>query len=127
MDMLTTKRANTGSECAGAGALSRPRANACACVYPCRSSGRPWTPTQRLPEPGAAADGPRSPRTRDNLYPRWPAEAAASGRLGRDWPQGHAGQREEQRRTKKKKKKKRKKRRSRCVSIGRTRGGRCLR
>ncbi len=111
--------ANTGSECAGAGALSRPRANACVCVYPCRSSGRPWEPIQRLPEPGAAADGQRSPRMKDNLYPRWPVEKAALGRLGRDWSQVDAEEQEEQRKTKKK--------RSRCVLIGRTTGGQCLR
>lgn len=111
--------ANTGSECAGAGALSRPRANACVCVYPCRSSGRPWEPIQRLLEPRAAADGQRSPHMKDNLYPRWPVEKAALGRLGHDWPQADAGRQEERRRTKKK--------RSRCVLIGRTRGGRCLR
>lgn len=33
--------ANTGSECADAGALSHPRVNVCACGCPCRSSGRP--------------------------------------------------------------------------------------
>lgn len=49
--------ANTGSECAGAGALSRPRANACACECPCRSWGRPSAPVERLLEPAAAADG----------------------------------------------------------------------
>lgn len=122
VNVKTPQRANTGSGCAGAGALSRPRANACACEYPCRFWGRPWEPIRCLPEREAAADGRRSPRTRDSLYPRWPAEKAAPGRLGHDWPQVDAGQREEQRRMKKKKKK-----RSRCVLIGRTRGGRCLR
>lgn len=113
------KRANTGSECADAGALSRPRVNACACVYPCRSSGRLWEPIQCRPEPGAAADGRCSPRMRDNLYRCWLVEEAASGRLGHGWPQVDAEQRGEQRRMKKKK-------RSRCVLIGRTKGGRCL-
>lgn len=112
--------ANTGSECAGAGALSRPRANACACEYPCRSLGRPSEPIRCLLEPGAAADVQCSPHKKDNLYPRWPVEEAALGRLGHDWPQVDAEQPAEQRRRKGRK-------RSRCVLIGRTRGGRCLR
>lgn len=33
--------ANTDSECADAGALSRPRVNVCECEYPCRPLGRP--------------------------------------------------------------------------------------
>lgn len=118
--------ANTGSECADAGALCRPRANACACGCPCRSLGRPWEPIQCLPETGAAADGRCSPRKKDNLYPRWLAGEGPSDRLGHDWPQADAERRAEQRRMKKKRRK-RKKRRSRCALTGRTRGGQCLR
>lgn len=111
--------ANTGSECAGAGALSRPRASVCACVCPCRSLGRPWEPIPLRPERGAAAVGGRcSPRKKDNLYPQWPVAGEAAGRLGRDWSPPDAGRRAERRRTKNW---------SRCVLIGRTRGGRCLR
>lgn len=111
--------ANIGSECAGAGVLSRPRVNVYVCVYPCRSLGRLWEPIQCLPEPGAAADGQCIPHMKDNLYRCWLVEEAALCRLVHDWSQVDAEQQEEQRRMKRK--------RSRCVLIGRTRGGRCLR
>ncbi len=122
--MLTPKHAvspaaNTGSECAGAGALSRPRVNVCVCVYPCRFLGRPWEPIQRLPAPEGVADGRCSPHMKDNLYPHWLTDETPVGRLGHDLLQGDAGQQEEQRRTKRK--------RSRCVWTGKTKGGQCLR
>ena len=70
----------------------------CACEYPCRSSGRPSEPIRRLPEPGAAACGRCSPRTKGNLCPRWPAEKAPPGRPGHGLLRVDAGGREEQRR-----------------------------
>lgn len=111
--------ANIGSECAGAGALSRPRVNACACGYQCRSWGRPWEPSQCRPEPGAAADGQRTPRTKDNLYRRRSVEQAAPRRRAHGCSKVNAERQEEPRR--------RKRRRNRCASTDRTRGGRCLR
>lgn len=113
---LTT---NTGSECADAGALSRPRVNACACECPCRFSGRPWEPIQPLPEPGAAADERRIPHRRDSLYLHWPFERGALGRPGHEWPRVDAEQQGWWRRTKR--------RTSRCVLTGRTREEPCLR
>lgn len=111
--------ANTGSECAGAGVLFRPRANVCVCVYLCRFSGRPWEPIHCLPESGAVADGQCIPHMRDTLYRCWPVEEAVLGRLVHDWLQVAAEQQAEPRRMMRKIHK--------CVLIGRTRGGRCLR
>lgn len=72
--LVASLTANTDSGCVGAGAPSRPRVNVCACVYLCRSLGRPWEPLQHLPESGAAADGQCSPHKKDNLYPHWQVE-----------------------------------------------------
>lgn len=109
--------ANTGSGCAGAGVLSRPRVSACVCVCLCRSSGRPWEPNLSLPEPGAAAGGRRTPHMRGSLCRHWPAEGAVRRRLALGWSQTDAERREEPRRTEWT--------RSRCALIGRTTGGRC--
>lgn len=111
--------ANTGNGCAGAGALCRPRVNACVCVYPCRFSDRPWEPIHCRPEPEGAADERRNPHMRDNLYPHWPIDEVALGTLAHDLLQVDAGRQEEQRRKRRK--------RSRCVLIDRTKEGRCLR
>lgn len=119
--LLLTRSANTGSGCADAGALSRPRVSVCACECPCRSLGRPWGPTERFPEPVAAAGGQGSPRMTDSLCPQWLTGELALRRLGRGWQPADAERQAAQRRMRKMK------RRSRCVSTGRTRGGRCLR
>lgn len=56
---VETVATNTGSECAGVGALCHPRVSVCVCECPCRSLGRLWGPPGRcLPGPeGAAAAG----------------------------------------------------------------------
>lgn len=77
--------ANTGSECAGVGALFRPHVSVCACGCLCKFSGRPWELILYFPVPEVVADGRCSPHMKHSLYPHWLLEQGEWDMSGLCW------------------------------------------
>lgn len=115
MAVICPSVANTGSECAGVGALCRPRVSACVCgCRVCRFWGRSWR--KSAAGSGSGSGGPRSPRRIGHPCRR-------RGTRARGPPPGAVARPGGQKRFARKTR--RRMMTGRCVWTGRTRGGQC--